>query len=130
MASQKLVLIFAFATAAVCPQMARAQSRPPVDPEETINYAFDYSYGFGTYEVTDHRVTLLQVPVSFTLRSLEKYNWGIRLRLSGLIAFYDFTTIEEFEIEQIRSITVVPGIEFLPHREPLPAAAVSRHRSG
>jgi hypothetical protein len=113
MTNQKLVLIFAFTTAAMCPQMARAQSRFPVDPSETINYAFDYFYGFGAYEVTDQRVTLLQVPVSFTLRSLEKYNWGIRLRLSGLVAIYDFTTIEEFEIEQIRSITIVPGIEFL-----------------
>jgi hypothetical protein len=113
MTNQKLVLIFAFATAAVYPQMTRAQSQFSVDPDETINYAFDYSYGFGTYEVTDHRVTLLQVPVSFTLRSLEKYNWGIRLRVSGVLAIYDFTTIEEFEIEQIRSVTLVPGIEFL-----------------
>lgn len=106
-------MLVALTTLATCPPMARAQSQFPVETRETINYAFDYAYGFGTYEVTDQKVTLLQVPISITLRSLEKHNWGLRLRLSGVAAIHNFTRIEDFEIEQIRYVTVVPGIEFL-----------------
>jgi hypothetical protein len=97
----------------VFPPAVRGQASSPVDPADAINYSYDYDYGFGTYEVADQRVTLLQIPISLTLRSLERHPWGLRLRLSGVIGLHNFTAIETFEPEQIRSITVVPGIEFL-----------------
>jgi hypothetical protein len=49
-----------------------------IEPDELVNLAYDHTYGFGGYSVADQDVTLIQVPISVTLRSLEKYKWGLR----------------------------------------------------
>lgn len=95
------------------PPSGYGQEAPSFDHSALINHAYDYNFAFGLYEVADQDVSLLQLPISITLRSLEKYNWGLRLRLSAVFGIHNFKSNEDFDLDQIRSITIAPGIEFL-----------------
>jgi hypothetical protein len=102
---------------------AEAQATSPEDLARLVNHAYVIDHGFGAYSVANQRATLLQIPVSISLRSIEKYPWGLRLRLTGVFGIHNFTTIEDLELGQIRSVTVIPGLELLL---PLGRASMAR----
>jgi hypothetical protein len=58
---------------------------------------------------------MFRIPVSFTLRSPEKYRWGLRLHLPVTLAAHDLqasTSLGDLA-ERVETVTVAPGCELL-----------------
>lgn len=94
----------------------RAQDPPPLEPDEVIHpwTLTGSGDGFSSNDVGGQRTRLLSVTPSIWLRRFEgERTLGLRLRLTGVIAYADFEQIEEFDIESVRIGGVIPGIEFL-----------------
>ncbi len=75
------------------------------------NFAFLNYYGAGTYTVGDQKVLVIRIPAAITLRSLEKYPWGLRAKLAFVFALQDFEDLGQIDFERYRVFTFVPGIE-------------------
>ncbi len=69
---------------------------------------------------------MIRNPAAITLRSLEKYPWGLRAKLAFVFALQDFEDLGQIDFERYRVFTFVPGIEALiPVGELLPSGRIS-----
>ena len=84
---------------------------------EMVNYALEMVYaesGYGSYSVDEQNTQVLSIPVSIWIRNLEPgRSFGLRLRLTGVIGFTDFDTIDDFDLESVRLGALIPGIEVM-----------------
>jgi hypothetical protein len=58
---------------------------------------------------------IYRIPISFTLRSLEEHPWGLRLYIPLSLGTTRIDAVKDFDefFEQISSVALVPGVEFL-----------------
>lgn len=101
---------------AATPGWASGQDMPPLEPEDLVNPSVFTNNGnsFGSSEVGGQNTRVLSITPSIWLRRItEERRLGLRLRLTGIIAYSDFERLEEFDIESVRIGGVIPGIEFL-----------------
>lgn len=91
---------------------ASAQDSPTSDPTASINYINAWEHEIGIYGTDQQSIRVLTVPISITVRSLREHPWGIRLRLSGLVAGYGFETLDAGKVS-VTGVGFMPGIEFL-----------------
>ena len=96
-----------------CSGMHDARSQNITDVDNLTNFAFLHYYGTGAFTVGEQRVLVFRIPPAITLRSMEDYPWGLRLKLAFGFAIQDFETPEDLNLDSYRVFTLVPGIEFL-----------------
>lgn len=104
--------------AAVALSTAHAAETRASSEADLINFAFARYLGTGFYTTGDSRVFVLQIPLTHTLREidLERRESGYMLRLPLTIGLVDFENIVDGEIpdiEDVGTISLVPGVEYL-----------------
>lgn len=108
---------------------ALAQDLPLLDPDEVLDYRWIYSrsddgIAFAADGLGAQSTNLLSIPISLWLRRLpccgnpaseavSGRTFGVRLRLTGVLGYADFDTIEDFDIKSVSLGAIFPGVEFL-----------------
>jgi hypothetical protein len=84
------------------------------EAENLVNYAYGTLFGTGFYELDGRSVAILQFPVGFDLREAEKEKFGMRFELPIAIGLqnYDFKSIPEFDLDNLATLSVLPGVKF------------------
>jgi hypothetical protein len=85
------------------------------DEEDSLpNYAFAAYLGNGIYSASGRSVRVYNLPLAFTLRSLEDHQQGIRLKIPVSLGLFDFEAVDIIEAglpESVETVSVVPGVE-------------------
>ena len=108
-----LVTIFLYV---VCMGQGSAQSTAPVDFEEIPNYAYGVFAGTGIYRLDDRRIFIARINYSRTWKepSPETGSPGVRFLLPVAVGITNFETFEDIlglEVDNIATLSFVPGIE-------------------
>ena len=84
------------------------------EAENLVNYAYGTLFGTGFYELDGRSVAIIQFPVGFDLREAEKKKFGMRFELPMAVGIqnYDFSSIPEFDLDNLATLSVMPGIKF------------------
>lgn len=116
MRSRREACVLAALLLALRPGSGTAQDPPALEPDEVVNpWTFTGNENsFSNGEVGGQNTRVLSITPSIWLRRLtEGRTLGLRLRLTGIIAFTDFARLEEFDLESVRIGGLIPGIEVL-----------------
>jgi hypothetical protein len=106
---------------------AVGQTTPPTEIDGHMNHGYAVFVGTGWYKFDDRRVFVFRIPAAMQLRELKPDQMGIKLLLPvaidqmgiklllpvaiGLHNFDDLN-IAEFDIDDVGTISFVPGVEF------------------
>lgn len=96
-----------------------AQSSGIQEPPSDFSHAYAVFFRTGLYKLDDRQIFVLRIPVSWQLRELEPEQMGIKLLFPAAIGvqnFDDLTDLPGFKIDDVQTISFVPGVElqFLP----------------
>ena len=80
------------------------------DDGDAINWAYQEALDDGFYFGTQENAQIYDLPLSYTFRSLENDDWGLKLKFPITIGLYNIHSQEE-EIDA-NLLALVPGIEF------------------
>jgi hypothetical protein len=86
---------------------------------ETVGTVFNWYYaaafGTGVYTINGERVTVLAIPVSYTVREPSDEHWGVRLTLPVSVALANFDManpdLGNIENVDIAALSLLPGAE-------------------
>lgn len=101
---------------ATMPGRASGQDSSALDSEDLVNPSVLTSSenSFGSTQIGGQKTRVLTITPSIWLRRItDERSLGLRLRLTGIVAFAEFESLEEFDVESVRIGGVIPGIEFL-----------------
>lgn len=101
-----------------------------------FNWYYATAFGTGVYTVDGERVTVVAIPVTYTLREPNEEHWGVRLTLPVSVALANFDMTEpdlgNIENVDIAALSLLPGAQLrIPMSEnwrPRPFANVGRGR--
>lgn len=86
---------------------------------ELFNWYYATAFGTGAYRIADQTVTVLTVPITYTLRPPSEETWGIRLTFPVTAALVNFHYQEfDFLDTRVAGMSVLPGVEVLMALEP------------
>lgn len=86
---------------------------------ELFNWYYATAFGTGAYRIGDQTVTVLSVPITYTLRQPSEEKWGMRLTFPVTAALVNFHYQEfEFFDTRVAGMSILPGAEFLIPLEP------------
>lgn len=92
-----------------------AQSSEPVEEEDfAVSYSYAAVMGTGTYKIHGRRITMMQVPISFTQRPMTDEQFGIRWYMPVTLGYdqvNDNTWLENIFEEELVTLTAMPGFE-------------------
>ena len=95
------------AVGAPAPRAAKA-------PEELINWYYSAVFGTGFYTSGDRTVTVVQLPLAYTLQAPEQATTRITLKLPVSFGFYDLElgALTDGDLpERLSTMSVLPGVE-------------------
>jgi hypothetical protein len=107
---------------ALClPSAGMAQAVRAQSTEQLIDWYYAAMFGTGLYRSDDRDVTVLQLPLAYEVRRLERDGWGLALKLPVTFGFYDFRfdeVLQEGPPDSVSTMSVLPGVEadFMPLR--------------
>jgi len=87
---------------------------PPTDVEDFVNYAYA-SGDTAFFNVAGQSVQAVRLPISYTLRSLDDYPWGVKLRFPVSIGVHEFSADDPLggvRRENLATISGLAGVEF------------------
>ncbi len=91
------------------------------DAHALNNYSYATTLDFGGYWTEDRAIRAFNIPFAFRLRSIKGDQWGIKLLLPVTVGVTDIDVRDDEGNEEsldLRTITVVPGLEFeIPLRD-------------
>jgi hypothetical protein len=93
---------------------SHAQSLPE-DTDNAVHYSYSALLGTGYYTVGDRRVAVLQAPLSYQVRETGgPKEPGIRIKIPVSVGLYNFKIddIPELSLDDLVTITIMPGVEF------------------
>jgi|MudIll2142460700_1097286.scaffolds.fasta_scaffold00870_4 hypothetical protein len=99
---------------------AATMPAPAAEPDaETVGTLFNWyyatSFGTGAYTVGDTVVTVLTLPLGYTLREPDAEHWGIRLTLPASLALGSFDlynpALDQIDDINLAAWSVLPGLE-------------------
>jgi hypothetical protein len=84
------------------------------EAESLVNYAYGTLFGTGFYELDGRSVAIVQFPITFDVREAEKNKFGMRFELPIAVGLqnYDFDSIPEFDLDNVATLSVLPGVKF------------------
>lgn len=91
------------------------ETRAVQDPQDLINWYYSATFGTGVYSSGDRTVTVLQLPISWGLRSPDEQNSGLRLKVPITLGFYDYEFDDVLEGDlpgAVSTVSVMPGLEW------------------
>jgi hypothetical protein len=94
---------------------AQAQTGTVTERQSLINWYYAAAFGTGTYTAGDRSVTVLQVPFSHALQTIEEDGIGLKFKLSATLGFYDynFNSVVHANLpDRISTLSVLPGFEW------------------
>lgn len=80
-----------------------------------VNWYYSTMFGTGFYQVGDTKVGILQLPLSYTFKTIREQQdkYGIKLLVPVSLGFHSFDFNELFDLpNNVATLSVVPGIEF------------------
>jgi len=77
-----------------------------------VNVPFVMHYGVGSFSAGQQTLRAFSARATFKLRSYQRDRWGLRLRLTGVIATYDFRSVTDLTVDNLQTVAFVPGLEF------------------
>jgi hypothetical protein len=93
---------------------ARGQLDAPPDELAGVSYIYAAVMGTGTYKIQDRRISMLRVPLAWSLRDLTAEQWGIKLHVPVVLG-YDALAypdwLSRFLEDDLVTLTVLPGLE-------------------
>jgi len=85
------------------------------EDEAPVPYVYAYRLGSGIYTVEGRTVQLYRIPVGYRIPGREERRWGIELRSSATIGFFDFRLSDVADTgvpQQLGAASLVPGVSF------------------
>ena len=82
--------------------------------DDVLHYAYSVVLGTGVYRVGDRTVTIINLPFSYEMRSLDDHPLGIRFLFPLSFGFHDFDFSDVTDTglpERVGTLTFVPGME-------------------
>lgn len=99
----------------LAPARAQVQTNTVTERQNLINWYYAATFGTGTYTAGDRSVTVLQLPFSRALQTVEDDGVGLRFKLSATLGFYDYSfnsAIHGDVPDRISTLSVLPGLEW------------------
>ena len=98
------------------PQTSPGQALPGDEVDGIPNYSFAVFVGTGYYRLDDRRLFVLRMPFSWQLSEpdYDERKPGLRLLLpatAGVTNFDGFSDIPELEVDDLATVSFVPGVE-------------------
>jgi hypothetical protein len=97
-----------------------AASASEFDPDDLVNVSYIHAaiLGTGTYVLNERRVTMLQLPFSWTQRPATPESVGWRWLAPVVMGYDDLSAVDSDIIEallpdQLLTLSVMPGVEFI-----------------
>src|SRR5262247_3779907 len=107
--------VLAAACAASAATCAVAQQPPPVTEEATlINWWYSATFGTGFYKIGPAVATVIRLPFSYRLQSMEDGKLGINLLAPVTVAAYHLNLheLDQFNLhDDVAAVSVLPGVE-------------------
>jgi hypothetical protein len=93
---------------------AVGQTIPPTEIDGHMNHGYAVFVGTGWYKFDDRRVFVFRIPAAWQLRELKQDQMGIKLLLPVAIGIHNFDDLKiaDFDIDDVGTISFVPGVEF------------------
>ncbi len=90
------------------------QTAPVTEIDGHMNHGYAVFVGTGWYKFDDRRVFVFRIPASLQLRESKPDQMGIKLLLPVAIGIHNFDTLDvvDFDIDDVSTISFVPGVEF------------------
>lgn len=107
-----LILLLMVSRLSVAPSQAQIA---PEDPGNTVHYSYSALLGTGYYTVDDRRVAVLRVPFRYEVREItgrKKPGIHIKIPVTAGLHNFDISDIPELRIDDLVTMTVMPGVEF------------------
>jgi hypothetical protein len=80
---------------------------------ELTDWYFANTFGTGVYSIGDRTVTILTLPLSYTLREPDDDRWGIRLKLPLSLGLYSLdNAVDDVLNRNFATFAAMPGVEF------------------
>jgi len=81
---------------------------------ELFNWYYATAFGTGAYRVADQTVTVLSVPISYTLRPPSEKRWGVNLTVPVTAALANFHYQDlDFADTTVAGMSILPGLEWI-----------------
>lgn len=94
---------------------AQATTAVVKDRQDLINWYYAATFGTGIYTAGDRSVSVLQVPLSHSLQTIEEDGIGLRAKLATTIGFYDYdvdSVVHGNVPSRVSTLSVLPGLEW------------------
>lgn len=102
--------LFVVAWLTVAP--AHAQDRATATGQ-MVDWYYASTFGTGVYRIGDRTVSVLMLPLGYTLKPAEGDEWGVRLKLPVTAGFHSLSDPVNDVLERnIATLSAMPGIEF------------------
>lgn len=93
----------------------QAQPATVKDRQDLINWYYAATFGTGVYTAGDRSVSVLQLPFSHDLQSVDEDGIGLKLKLAATVGFYDYSlgsVVHGNVPDRLSTFSVLPGIEW------------------
>ncbi len=96
----------------VAPASALGQT---VDPGQSVdvNFAYLHTFGLGGFKTGDQRTRVFRMAPAFAVRQIPEHPWGLKVYISVAVGTGKLDSLEDFQLDNVRLLSVVPGIEIL-----------------
>jgi hypothetical protein len=108
-------LPFVLSIAAQAQTQAQVQAQTTRDRDSLINWYYAATFGTGTYTAGDRSVSVIQLPFSHALRTVEDDGIGLKFKLSTTVGFYDYAfddVVHANAPDRLSTLSVLPGLEW------------------
>jgi hypothetical protein len=83
--------------------------------QDLINWYYAATFGTGVYTSGDRSVSVIQLPISHALQTVEQDGVGLRFKLATTFGFYDydFNNVLNGQIpDRLSTFSILPGLEW------------------
>ncbi len=96
---------------------AQAQVQPATarDKQDLLNWYYAATFGTGVYTAGDRSVSVLQLPFSRALKTVDQDGMGLKFTLSTTFGFYDYKIEDPVHgnfPDRVSTFSILPGVEW------------------
>ncbi|HVY08243.1 MAG TPA: hypothetical protein VHB46_19865 [Burkholderiales bacterium] len=94
---------------------AQPQTATVKDRQDLINWYYAATFGTGVYTAGDRSVSVLQLPFSHALQTVDEDGVGLKFKLATTVGFYDYdvTSVVHGNVpDRLSTISVLAGLEW------------------
>ena len=94
---------------------AQAPQATVGERQDVINWYYAATFGTGVYTAGDRSVSVVQLPFSRALKTVDQDGTGLKFKLSTTLGFYDYyinSVLNAKYPDRVSTFSVLPGIEW------------------